>query len=118
MPTRSHPLGARRLHLRDWPFGAVGRRLLIEALLDTPQPESGWRKTQLEERIGVRNGGLDVLLAGAVDLGLARVENGRILTGEPQPTIAPPLLDVLRAAQALPDRPPNALPRRPYRTRR
>jgi hypothetical protein len=95
----------------------VVRRLLLEALLDTPQPPGGWRKSQLEERTGVRNGGLDALLAGAVDLGLARLEDGRIFVGEPSPTIAPPLLDVLRVAQALPDRPPLALPRRSYRKR-
>src|SRR3954471_12249300 len=117
MATRSRSAGARRLHLPDWPFGAVGRRLLLEALLDSPPPAGGWRKAELEQCTGVRNGGLDALLAGAVDLGLARVEDGRILVGDPAPTIAPPLLDVLRAAQALPDRPPRPLPRRPYRRR-
>jgi hypothetical protein len=115
MTTEPNPPGARRVHLRDWPFGAVGRRLLLEALLDTPQPDGGWRKRELEERIGVRNSGLDGLLAGAVDLGLARVQGGRILVDNPAPGIAPPLLDVLRAARALPDRPPRVLSKRPYR---
>lgn len=117
MATRSHSPGARPLHLPDWPFGAVGRRLLLQALLETPQPPGGWSRKQLEAHTGVRNGGLHNLLAGAVDLGLARVEDGRILAGDPPPTLAPALLDVLRAAQSLPDRPPHPLPKRAYRRR-
>ena len=37
--TTSPSRGARGLHLRDWPFGGVGRRLLLEALLIDDQPD-------------------------------------------------------------------------------
>ena len=87
------PAGARPLHLPDWPFGAVGRRLLLEALLTDRQPDAGWHRKELERRAGVSNGGLDVLLAGTVDLGLASITDGRILRAEKLPDLAEPLSD-------------------------
>lgn len=117
--------GARLVHLPDWPFGAVGRRQLLEALLLDRQPDGGWTKRGLEERVGVANGGLDDLLAGAIDLGLAGIEDGRIrrVAAIDEEQILPPpstpdlvgaLSEALRAVRALPDRPVRALPRRPY----
>jgi hypothetical protein len=113
-----HRSGARALELRDWPFGAVGRRMLLEALLLDPQPEKGWTKQALEARVLVTNGGLDKLLAGAVDLGLATINEGRVMGAADSPPIAPPLMEVLRIAQGLPHRPPHPLSRRPYRRSR
>jgi hypothetical protein len=113
-PADTRRPGARVLDLRDWPFGAVGRRLLLEALLLDPQPADGWTKQELEERVEVANGGLEKLLAGAVDLGLATVADGRVTQAPAPPPIAPPLMDVLRIAQGLPRRPPHPLSRRPY----
>jgi hypothetical protein len=110
----THRPGARVVELRDWPFGAVGRRLLLEALLLDSQPADGWTRQMLEERVDVTNGGLEKLLAGAVDLGLATVAEGRVAQAQALPPIAPPLMDVLRIAQGLPHRPAHPLPRRPY----
>jgi hypothetical protein len=63
----------------------------------------------------VTNGGLDVLLAGAVDLGLATVTDGRVHRTTTLPDIAEPLASLVDHAQGLPDRPPRPLPRRQYR---
>lgn len=96
----------------------MGRRLLLEALLRDEQPEEGWRKKDLETRTGVTNGGLDVLLAGAVDLGLATLTDGRVQRAPMLPDLAEPLCSLLDHALGLPDRPPRPLPRRPYRRSR
>lgn len=111
----SRQRGKRPVHLRDWPFGAVGRRLLLEALLLDKQPDDGWTRKELETRVSVTNGGLDDLLAGAVDLGLADTSTGRIRPASGAPDLIDALARALRAAQDLPDRPARPLPRRPYR---
>ncbi|MFI4991985.1 MAG: hypothetical protein ACHQHO_13880, partial [Solirubrobacterales bacterium] len=65
--SRTRPSGgARPLQLHDWPFGAVGRRLLLDAVLRGRQPRSGWTKQALEDCACVAPGGLDEILAGAV----------------------------------------------------
>lgn len=89
--------------------------MLLEALLIDPQPASGWAKQDLEARVQVTNGGLENLLAGAVDLGLATVADGRVSSAPHPPQIVPPLMEVLRIAQELPQRPARPLPRRSYR---
>jgi hypothetical protein len=106
--------GKRPVHLRDWPFGAAGRRLLLEALLLDEQPAEGWTPIGLEKRIGVANGGLDDLLAGAVDLRLAEISAGRIRATSAAPDLMDALGEALRATQDLPDRPVHRLPPRPY----
>lgn len=106
--------GKRPVHLRDWPFGAAGRRLLLEALLLDEQPVDGWTRIALQQRIGVTNGGLDDLLAGAVDLRLAEISAGRIHTTSAAPDLMAALGEALLAAQDLPDRPVHRLPPRPY----
>ncbi len=108
--------GKRPVHVRDWPFGAVGRRLLLEALLLDEQPADGWTRKELQNRIGVSNGGLDDLLTGAIELGLAEIGTGRIRAAAAAPDLIEALGGVLRAAQDLPDRPVRALPRRPYQS--
>lgn len=107
--------GARELHLPDWPFGAVGRRLLLEALLLDHQPKQGWTKSALEKRAGVSTGGLDEVLAGAVELGLITAQGGRWTRGDPLPPIARPLKQVLRATKHVPDEPIPPLPQTPLR---
>ena len=109
--------GARQIHLRDWPFGAVGRRLLLETLLLERQPVEGWTKSALEGRAGVGAGGLDEVLAGAVELGLVANEGGRWRRGHPLPPIATPLRKVLTVTKNLPDQPIPPLPKRPYSRR-
>ena len=59
MTSRTVPSrGARELHVCDWPFGGVGRRLLLEALLIDAQTDEGWMTGELEARTLVKNGGL------------------------------------------------------------
>jgi hypothetical protein len=105
----------RELRLPDWPFGAVGRRLLLEALLLEKQPPKGWTKNALETRAEVVAGGLDEVLAGALQLRLIEQRDGRWYRPSPLPPIG-------KAAQgARPGDRPGArsthrtLPRRPYR---
>lgn len=114
MATERRNAGARPQRLRDWPFGAVGRRLLLEALLLDPQPEDGWRKKDLERHAGLSNGALELLVAGAVDLELARLEAGRIWVSKSPPPLALSLATVLRETRGLPDRDVRPLPRRRY----
>jgi hypothetical protein len=110
-------MGARVLHLPDWPFGAAGQRQLLDALLRDEQPTNGWRKTQLESRMGVANGGLAPHLPGMVDLGLAIVRDGRVQRPEQIDGLGDALRTLLDRVDALPDRPPYPLANRPYRRR-
>jgi len=108
------PRGARLVHVPDWPFGAGSRRRLLEALLLDEQPQDGWAKKVLEARIGVTNGGLDALLAGAIDIGLAEIDEGRIRHVAGAPDLMRALSSALLAVRELPDRPIHRLPPRPY----
>jgi hypothetical protein len=110
--------GARKLHLPDWPFGAVGRRLLLEALLIDRQPKEGWTKAQLEKRAGVGPGGLDEVLAGAVQLRLIEQTGSRWQRPAELPRIAKPLRALVTAVGAVPDQAIAPLPRRSYVRRR
>lgn len=105
----------RELHLRDWPFGAVGRRLLLEALLLDDQPSEGWTKSALETRAEVKAGGLDEVLAGALKLRLIEQRSGRWHRPSSLPPIAKPLKALVAATVQVPDEPIPPLPRRPYR---
>jgi hypothetical protein len=112
--------GARQLRLRDWPFGAVGRRLLLEALLlDEAEegPSGGWTKRALETRAGVATGGIDDVLAGALQLKLVERRNARWIRPEEQPGIAEPLIALLSVTRSLPDAAIQPIPRRNYRRR-
>jgi hypothetical protein len=107
-------MGARTLHLPDWPFGAAGRRWLLNALLRREQPVDGWRKTELEARMGVANGALAPHLPGAVDLGLAVVRDGRVQRADDSGDLADILRALLERVDALPDRAPRPLTHRHY----
>jgi hypothetical protein len=112
--------GARELRLPDWPFGAVGRRLLLEALLleeEQEMPEHGWTKTALEDMAEVGSGGIDEVLAGALQLKLIEHRNGRWLRPATRPPVAVPLLALVEATRVIPDAPIEPIPRRPYRRR-
>ncbi len=109
--------GARELHLRDWPFGAVGRRLLLEALLTGKQPSRGWTKGALEKRAEVGPGGLDEVLAGALQLKLIEQRGGRWYRPDEMPDIARPLRALVNASARVPDKKIAPLPTRPYRRR-
>lgn len=107
----------RELHLRDWPFGAVGRRLLLEALLLDKQPKEGWTKGALESQADVTAGGLDEVLAGALELRLIEQRGGRWYRPHEPPPIAKPLKALVAASANIPDAQISPLPRRPYRRR-
>ena len=107
----------RELRLRDWPFGAVGRRLLLEALLVDKQPQEGWTKAALESRADVGAGGLDEVLAGALALRLIEQRGGRWFCPHELPPIATPLKTLVAASSNIPDVQIPALPRRSYRRR-
>jgi hypothetical protein len=109
--------GARALHLPDWPFGAVGRRLLLQALLIETPPKRGWTKSDLEARAEVGNGGLDEVLAGALQLKLIEQRDGRWHRPEKLPPIARPLKALVEASADVPDTPIDPLPRRTYKRR-
>jgi hypothetical protein len=105
----------REIHLRDWPFGAVGRRLLLEALLFDEQPERGWTKQALERKAEVQPGGLDEVLAGALELRLIEQHAGRWQRPGKLPPLAKPLKALIAATLDVPDKPIPPLPRRSYR---
>jgi hypothetical protein len=105
----------RELHLRDWPFGAVGRRLLLEALLLDKQPSEGWTKAALESRADVGAGGLDEVLAGALALRLIEQRGARWYRPHELPPIAMPLRTLAAASANIADAAIPPLPRRSYR---
>jgi hypothetical protein len=105
------------VRLPDWPFGAASRRLLLEALLLDKQPIDGWTKAALEDRAEVGTGGLDEVLAGALQLGLVRREDGVWHRGQPLPAIARPIKQLLAKAKELPNDEITDLPTRSYRWR-
>lgn len=108
--------GARELHLPDWPYGAVGRRLILEAFLIDPQPPDGWSKAALELRARTRPGGADGHLAGALDWGIAaQREDGSWSRAADLPRIASPLEELLRLTREAQDRPIVPLTKRAYR---
>ena len=116
--TETRNRGARPLHLPDWPYGAVGRRLVLQALLLGRAPAEGWSKAELEESARTKPGGIDGVLAGAVDWGLLeRTAEGRWQRPQQEPPIASPLQTLLALTRRAEDRPIAPLARRPYRRR-
>jgi len=108
--------GSRRLHLPDWPYGAVGRRRLLEELLLAPPPEDGWTKAALEGRADTKPGGIDGVLAGALEWELViRSADGSWRPPDVAPRIATPLTELLTLTRLAADRPIAPLPKRPYR---
>ena len=97
--------------------GDGGRRLLLEALLLDKQPRKGWTKVALELRADVRPGGLDEVLAGALQLRLIEQRGGRWFRSHELPPIAKPLKALVAASANVPDARIPPLPRRPYRPR-
>jgi hypothetical protein len=114
--TDSRERGSRKLHLPDWPYGAVGRRRLLEELLLATPPEGGWTKAALEERADTRPGGIDGVLAGALEWHLvSRASDGLWRRPDIAPKIATPLSELLNLTRLAPDRPIAPLPKRTYR---
>jgi hypothetical protein len=103
------------IRLPDWPFGAACRRGLLDAVLAPSPPANGWTKTKLEGEVGVGPGGLDEVLAGAMQLGLVQLSDGRWRVAQKLPPIATPLRLVLNETRLLPNSRILPLPTRPYR---
>jgi hypothetical protein len=115
---RTKPPGARTLRLPDWPYGAVGRRMLLETLLLDAVPEGGWTKTDLEKAADAEPGGIDAVLAGAVAWQLIeRQSTGRWHRVEPAPAIVEKLVALLTLTRSAPNDDIPALPRRAYTPR-
>ena len=116
--TNQRDRGARPLHLPDWPYGAVGRRRVLEELVLASPPPDGWTKAALEDRAGTKPGGIDGVLAGALEWGLvARTTKGSWRRPDVAPAIATPLTELLALTRLAQDRPIAPLPKRPYRRR-
>jgi hypothetical protein len=83
------------------------------------QPDSGWTMADLEARATVKNGGLETVLPGAVELGLVALnEDGRWSVPSKLPVIATPLRKLAAAVAEIPDEPIPPLKRRKYRRHR
>lgn len=106
--------GSPPITVRSWPFGTPSRRRLLEVILLTSSPGSGWRKSGLERACQVGVGSLDAHLAALVSLGLLIFEDERFVTPKPLPPLARSLRLVLRQTATAPDHPAPPLPRRKY----
>lgn len=109
--------GARPLAAGDWPFGAVGRRLFLRAILLEKQPATGWTKSALEKRVGVERGGVDRFLDGASSLELVKRDGSRWRRVDPPPEIASPITKLVKLAEELSDRPIKPTRKRKYAKR-
>jgi|GEM_PF-3012800 len=111
--------GARELRLPDWPYGAVGRRLVLEALLLDDQPEDGWTKAGLERSARSGPGGVDGYLAGVMAWGIAAPSrSGKWQRVDPAPQIVSPLEELLALTREAAGRAIPPIPRRRYARRR
>ena len=90
--------------------------MVLEAILLGEQPENGWTKAALEQQAGTTPGGIDGLLAGAIDWGLlAQTPKGMWQRTKSPPPIAEPLETLLRLTSGAAKRPIAPLPKRSYR---
>lgn len=90
--------GPHPLTLADWPFGSAARRGLLEAVLLTREPASGWTTRELERLSRVGRGGLRHALDGAQAWGLVQRErDGRWRTPQDESALAAPLRALLGA---------------------
>lgn len=95
--------------LRDWLFGAPGKRLLLEALFHVEGRV--WSQAELASAAGMHpKGSVDEPLLALLQLGLVIQEDGRYRLRSDH-DLAAPLRDLLLALQAVPNgdvsRPPG-----------
>jgi hypothetical protein len=89
------------LRLRDWLFGAGGRRRLLEILLR--DPSRAWTQTELAREADLTlKGSVDEHLLALRQLKLIRVRGGRFRLDPGNPLLAP-IRDLLRALEDVPD---------------
>lgn len=108
--------GRRPITKRDWPFGARGRRELLEVVLADDFSEDGMTATELARRLGMsQNGSLDTHLAGLCQWKLLdREESGRFIRRVPMPELGLQLSELLRVVRSEPDEPLQPMQRRAY----
>jgi hypothetical protein len=92
-----------KARLRDWLFGAAGKRRLLRVLLDEKAPAAGWREAELAGRAGLhKKGSVDEHLAALAQLDLVDASGGRYRLNARSPLL-PPLRKLLRELDRLPD---------------
>jgi hypothetical protein len=90
-----------KLSLRDWVFGAGGRRRLLEVLLR--DPTRAWTQAELAREAGLTlKGSVDEHLLALRQLKLIRMRGGqfRLDTGN---ALVGPIRDLLNALENVPD---------------
>jgi hypothetical protein len=90
-----------RLRLRDWLFGAGGKRRLLEAAL--ANPGRTWTQAELARASDVHaKGSVDEHVRALVQLGLLNEVNGRFRLAQRHPLVKP-LGSVLAALSSIQD---------------
>lgn len=97
-----------KLRLRDWLFGAAGKRRLIASVL-TSAPRS-WNEAELARAAGLHaKGSVDVHIRALVQLGVLVEENGRYRLDAPHPLVQP-LRELLAVIASVEDAELNRVP--------
>jgi hypothetical protein len=91
--------------LRDWLFGAPGKRRLLEAVI--ADESRVWRQAELAEAAGMhKKGSADEPILALVQIGLLAKTAGRYRLQIDHPLV-PPLRALLRALAEVPNDPVN-----------
>lgn len=93
-----------KARLRDWLFGAPGKRRLLRVLLEEQAPsKAGWRESELAARAGLhKKGSVDEHLAALDQLAVIEAAEGRYRINLANPLV-PPLRKLLRELEHVPD---------------
>jgi hypothetical protein len=92
-----------KARLRDWLFGAPGKRRLLRVLLEEPVPTDGWREADLAGRAELhKKGSVDEHLAALAQLDLVEDSGGRYRLNARSPLV-PPLRKLLRELNRVPN---------------
>jgi hypothetical protein len=92
-----------RARLRDWIFGAAGKRRLLEALL--ADPRRAWTQTELARAAALETkGSVDEHLSALIQLGVVTERSARYRLTTKHPLVAP-LRGLLQAIAQIPDTP-------------
>jgi hypothetical protein len=90
-----------RLRLRDWLFGAGGKRRLLEAILEGER--RSWTEVELARAAGLHaKGSVDVHVKALVQLGVLVEESGRYRLSA-RHALVPPLRRLLAAVASVED---------------
>jgi hypothetical protein len=96
-------MGRSKARLRDWLFGAGGKRRLLRVLLELSEPVGGWRESELASRAELhKKGSVDEHLAALEQLDLVDASGGRYRVNASCP-LAAPLRELLQMLDSVPD---------------